>query len=189
MSDLRPQRRTLQLGKEQHELLFTLAAIDEVQSSLNLPIFDAIREVFAVAEGKVTEKGLEILAGVVAALLRVNGEPGVTALDVIRKLKPETITGIATQIAVLFSENAPDTEDELEDDDDEDEDEDDTDKDRSSAVNVARLLYTCTTVLRMQEADVWEMTLRKIYLLIDEHLIANGKKKETDIDSVEMFAG
>lgn len=185
MSDLRPQRRTLQLGKEQHELLFTLAAIDEVQSSLNLPIFDAIREVFAVAEGKVTEKGLEILAGVVAALLRVNGEPGVTALDVIRKLKPETITGIATQIAVLFSENAPDTEDELEDDDDED----DTDKDRSSAVNVARLLYTCTTVLRMQEADAWQMTLRKIYILIDEHLIANGKKNEVDIDSVEMFAG
>ncbi|MBR6113600.1 MAG: hypothetical protein IKQ10_00295 [Oscillospiraceae bacterium] len=177
MSDLRPQRRALLLGGEQHELLFSLAAVDEVQSSLNLPIFDAIRAIFAVADGKVTEKGLEILAGVLAALLRTNGEPGATALGVIRQLKPETLTGTALQVAALFTEDAPEADDE------------DAAKESSSAVNVARLLYTCTSVLRLSEADVWEMTLRKIYLLIDEHLIANGKKKETDIDSVAMFAG
>ena len=186
MSDLRPQRRTLLLGGEQHELLFSLAAVDEVQSSLNLPIFDAIRAIFAVAEGKVTEKGLEILAGVLAALLRANGEPGATALGVIRQLKPETITAVALQVAALFTEDAPEADDE---DDDDDEDDEDAKTESSSAVNVARLLYTCTSVLRLSEADVWEMTLRKIYLLIDEHLIANGKKKETDIDSVAMFAG
>ena len=185
MSDLRPQRRALLLGGEQHELLFSLAAVDEVQSSLNLPIFDAIRAIFAVAEGKVTEKGLEILAGVLAALLRANGEPGATALGVIRQLKPETLTGTALQVAALFTEDAPEADDE----DDDDEDDEDAKTESSSAVNVARLLYTCTSVLRLSEADVWEMTLRKIYLLIDEHLIANGKKKETDIDSVEMFAG
>lgn len=184
MSDLRPQHMKLQLGEERHELLFTLAAIDEVQSSLNIPIFDAIREIFAVAEGKVTEHGIEVLAGVLAALLRVNGDPDASALDVVHMIKPEMITILATNVAVLFSECAPDTEDEFEDDDDDDEDEE-----RSTAVNVARLLYTCTTVLHLQEADAWEMTLRKIYLLLDEHLIANGKKKEADIDGVEMFAG
>ena len=184
MSDLRPQRRTLQLGEEQHALLFSLAAIDEVQSSLNLPIFDAIRHVFDIAENKPSEKGLEVLAGVVAALLRVNGKPETTPLDVLRQMRPETCSALATTVAVLFAEAAPDNEDEFEDDA-----EDDDRKDKSGAVNVARLLYTCVTVLRLREADVWGMTLRKIYLLIDEHLIASGQKKDDDIDTGAMFAG
>lgn len=46
-------------------------------------------------------------------------------------------------------------------------------------MNVAKLLYLGVSVLRFTEESIMNMTLRKFYLLFDEHLIYHGKKKES----------
>lgn len=45
-------------------------------------------------------------------------------------------------------------------------------------MNVARLIYLGVSVLRFSETDVMNMTLRKFYLLFDEHLVYHGRKKK-----------
>lgn len=51
---------------------------------------------------------------------------------------------------------------------------------------MARILYLGSAILRYTEKELWRMTLRKFYLLWDEHLDYHGlkKKEELDLDSV-----
>ncbi len=45
-------------------------------------------------------------------------------------------------------------------------------------MNVARLLYVGSKILNYAEDEVFRMTLRKFYLIYNEYLELNGKKKE-----------
>ena len=46
-------------------------------------------------------------------------------------------------------------------------------------MNVARLLYVGGKILNYTEDEVFRMTLRKFYLIYNEYLELNGKKKES----------
>lgn len=51
-------------------------------------------------------------------------------------------------------------------------------------MNVARLLYIGCKVLNYREDEIFKMTLRKFYLIYNEHLVMNGlKKKKLDLDT------
>lgn len=51
-------------------------------------------------------------------------------------------------------------------------------------MNIARLLYIGSKILNYTEEEIFQMTLRKFYLIYNEHLIVNGiKKKKLDLDS------
>lgn len=54
-------------------------------------------------------------------------------------------------------------------------------------MNVARILYIGGRILNYTEADVFRMTLRKFYLLYDEYLEYNGKKKKNGGDLLDML--
>lgn len=52
-------------------------------------------------------------------------------------------------------------------------------------MNIARLLYIGGKILHYTEAEIFKMTLRKFYLIYNEHLELNGlKKKELDLDAI-----
>ena len=51
-------------------------------------------------------------------------------------------------------------------------------------MNIARLLYIGSKILNYTEEEIFQMTLRKFYLIYNEHLIVNRiKKKKLDLDS------
>ncbi len=49
-------------------------------------------------------------------------------------------------------------------------------------MNVARLLYVGNTVLGYKEPEIFEMTLRKFYLIHNEHLEYHNLKKDDELD-------
>ncbi len=54
-------------------------------------------------------------------------------------------------------------------------------------MNVARILYIGCKVLNYAEEEVFRMTLRKFYLLYDEHLEVNGLKKKESESLLDAF--
>lgn len=48
-------------------------------------------------------------------------------------------------------------------------------------MNVARLLYIGCKILNYTEKDIFQMTLRKFYLIYGEYLELNGLKKREDL--------
>lgn len=183
MSDLRPRWETLEIGEEKFRLLFSIKAIDEIQSELNIPIFDAAEAMLRAAKGAIDAKTVGIYAGVITAIINANNIKKVTINDVIEQITPENYIINAVTLVELLWSGMPE-EDDYNPDDDEDEE-----KEAERSVNIARLLYIGCGILGYTEKEIFNMTLRKFYLIYDQYLYAKGIKKREDISEEEMFRG
>jgi len=54
-------------------------------------------------------------------------------------------------------------------------------------VNVARCLYVGMKVMNFTEDEVWGMTLRKFYLMYDQHLEYNGKSRKNSKAEMDLL--
>lgn len=81
MSDLRPKGVEIDFGGQKRELLFTINAIDEIQSELNLPLFDAIQIIGNAADGDMSHETLDGYRKILSILLS-NDSESVSAKEV-----------------------------------------------------------------------------------------------------------
>lgn len=181
MSDLRPQKRAINIGGEQYSLLFTIATIDEIQSGHNIALFDGIHVLQELTPENYTVDNLRILAAFLSAILTTNGYDVdlAQAVDILQHEEPQAV---ALMLVLLFAESAPEK-------DDEEEDDEESDEDPEPSVNVARILTVAHEQMKYPEEEIWRMTMRKYNILLNQHLILAGRKKEEDIDTAQMFAG
>ena len=54
---------------------------------------------------------------------------------------------------------------------------------------MARILTVAHEQMKYPEEEIWRMTMRKYNILLNQHLILAGRKKEEDIDTAQMFSG
>lgn len=155
MSDMRPAPIVCKQGDKKYRLLFTLAAVDEIQSRLNMPISTAIGNLADI-------KTLKVLISALA------GEE--------IKIYPGDISAIKSLVMLAVASGMPQR----------DEDAEEIIEDKEAEMfPVARALYIGTTVLGFPEAEVWDMTLRKLLLLYTEHRKYTGTyRKPVTIDDV-----
>ena len=73
MSDLKPHGVKILLGGEEHELLFTINGIDEIQSTMNLPLFEAMSKVAGAADGSTDPETLKAFRTILTILLQDAG--------------------------------------------------------------------------------------------------------------------
>lgn len=182
MSDLRPQKRSVTIGGEEYKLLFTIRTIDEIQSVHNIALFNGVHILQNLTPEEYTVENLRILAAFLSAILTTNGYDIdiAQAVDILRKEEPQTI---ALMLVLLFAESAPEKDDEDYDD------ESDEEEYSEPSVNVARILTVAHEQMHYSEDEVWNMTMRKYNILLNQHLILAGRKKEENIDTAQMFAG
>ena len=183
MSDLRPTKELFVFGEEKFRLLFSIQTIDEIQSELNLPIFDAIGVLMKAARTDVSEEIIRNYVGILAAVINSNGKRKVSIRQATEYLNEENYVVTALRLVELFWKCMPEADDY---DPDDEEEHDEQEKETEKSINVANIVYIGCTVLGYREREVFEMTLRKFYLLHDQHLIAKGAKQE-DIDDDDMF--
>ena len=184
MSDLRPIKRLFSFGEEKFWLLFSIKTVDEIQSELNLPIFDAVDVLMKAARKDTDEKTIRDYAGILTAVINSNGKKKVSIQEVIEYLNAENYVVTALRLVELFWNSMPEADDY---DPDDEEETDKQEKEAEKSINVANIVYIGCAVLGYREREVFEMTLRKFYLLYDQHLIAKGLKKEENIDEEDMF--
>lgn len=182
MSDLRPRRELIEIGEEKFWLLFSIKAIDEIQSELNLPIFDAIEKLMQAVKTDISAETIRVYAGILSTLISSNGRKKVKLLEATQMLTVENYIPLAARLIELFWESMPEKEDY-----DPDEEDEDTTKKPERAINIAQILYIGCAVLGFSEKEVFHMTLRKFYMLYDQHLIMKGIKKDENIDEEDMF--
>lgn len=120
MSDLRPEGVPVELGGQERHFLFTINAIDEIQTQCNREFFETIDYAAAAANGKMDHETLVCFRSIVTVL--VNDESGehLTEKEVGRMLTLHNYCIIARKVLEAFGVSIP------EPDEDKDEDDDDT---------------------------------------------------------------
>lgn len=181
MSDLRPSGIPLTLGGREYRLLFTIAAIDEIQAACNLPLSDVIECITKAANGDESLNTLVVFRTVLRILLSEAAGEDLTDADVGNMVTRQMYRAVAWVILAVYMESMPEKEDEEDDEDDEEP------KDDDRAVNTARLIYIGCKILNYTETEIFQMTLRKFYLIYDEHLELNGIKKKEDESLLDVF--
>lgn len=112
MSDLRPTGTAVEIGGQEHRLLFTISVIDEIQDKCNMPLVDAIRHVIDVASGSTDKEHLTVFYKVLAALLNREKDKMQEAEEIDGLIRPLAFAGIANKILEAFGISMPDPDEE-----------------------------------------------------------------------------
>ena len=120
MSDLRPQGIKVNIGGQERNLLFTINAIDEIQTKCNMPLYDAVGFVAGAADGKMDHETIVNYRAVVTALLN-NDDGGLTEKEVGGLITLENYRHVAWSVMEAYGITLPDPDedDEFEEDDEE----------------------------------------------------------------------
>lgn len=178
MSDLRPTGIPLTLAGKTYPILFTISAIDEIQAACNLALPDVIERIAQAAAGVTDMDTLVVFRCVLSVLLSESTKERITVTDAGNMVRRGEYPAVAWIILAAYVESMPEPEE-----DEEEEDNKSTDR----AVNVARLLYIGCKVLNYTENEIFKMTLRKFYLIYNEHLELNGIRKKEDESLLDAF--
>ena len=120
MSDLRPAGIKVKIGGKEHEMLFTIRAIETIQEKCNAALIDAIKSVVNVADGSTDIQDLSNFCTIIAALCQKEGTE-YTAKDFDGTLKPMEYQMVAWKILQAYGFSVPDPDEEdgdLDEDDD-----------------------------------------------------------------------
>lgn len=118
MSDLKPSGVSVELGGQERKILFTINAIEEIQSSCNKPLYDAMEFVAKAADGDMSQETLATYRSVTTALLNTENNGNLTEKEVGTLLTLANYTSVAWKILNAFGLSNPDPDEK----DDEDED-------------------------------------------------------------------
>lgn len=114
MSDLKPKGIIVEIAGKEHELLFTINAIETIQEKCNAALVDTIRSVARVADGKLKKPYLLDLCTVIAVLCQKEGT-NYTAADFDGAIKPTEYPKIALKILEAYGISLPEPDEEDED--------------------------------------------------------------------------
>lgn len=122
MSDLRPKSTVVKVGGEELKLLFTIGAIEEIQESTGLGLFEAMQKVASAIDGNTSKETLTCYQTVLQILTGKDEQ-------FFRGIEWGEYRGLAHKIVQAFGISLPDP------DGDEDEDDEDSDdpKEKSGA--------------------------------------------------------
>lgn len=118
MSDLKPSGVVVELGGQEHKILFTINAIEEIQSSCNKPLYDAMEFVVKAACGDMSKETLVTYRSVVTALLNAENNGNLTEKEVGEMVTLENYTSVAQRILNAFGISNPDPDEGDDEDDD-----------------------------------------------------------------------
>jgi hypothetical protein len=116
MSDLRPRGIEVELSGQKRELLFTINKIDEIQSEMSLPIFDAMEAVVGAADGDLSKETLDGFKKILSILL-TNEEETITEDEVGEMVEIRNIRTVAWLVLNAFGISNPEQDEDEEDDD------------------------------------------------------------------------
>ena len=121
MSDLNPHGVKVTVGGEEHELLFTIFVVDEIQSKIGRPLFDVMDEVMRVTYTVDDLDALHSFISVLAILIGADGGEA-TEKDLSKKIMWNEAHTLARAMVEAFGISLPEPDDEDEDADPEDDD-------------------------------------------------------------------
>lgn len=122
MSDMRPEKTEVMLGGKKRTLLFTLNAIDMIQSRCNMTLYDVIREVARIADNEIDHDALVALRSVVTALINEWEEKELSEEEVGKMLTKGNMEQVAWKVIEAYGISVPEPDEDSEEDEDEDED-------------------------------------------------------------------
>ncbi len=111
MSDLKPKGIIVEIAGKEHELLFTINAIETIQEKCNAALVDTIGSVARVADGDLKKPYLLDLCTVIAALCQKEGT-NYTATDFDGAIKPIEYPEIALKILEAYGISLPEPDEE-----------------------------------------------------------------------------
>ena len=115
MSDLNPHGVKVNIGGEEHELLFTVNVIDEIQSTVGKPLFDAMGDVSRAVYDINDLEALKSFKAVLAILVNEGGG-NTDAKTIGKKILWTEISALARAMVEAFGISLPEPD---EDEDDE----------------------------------------------------------------------
>ena len=118
MSDLRPKGIEVELGGQKRNLLFTINAIDEIQESCNLELWDAMEYAAKAAVGNIDHDTIVNFRLIVKILWNDAGETELTEKEVGQMLTKDNYVGVAKAVMRAFGVSIPDPDDEEDREDD-----------------------------------------------------------------------
>ncbi len=122
MSDLNPHGVKVSVGGEEHELLFTIFVIDEIQSKIGRPLFDVINDVTRAVYTVDDLEALRTFLSVLTILINAEDDGKRTEKELGKKIIWNEITILAKAVVEAFGISLPEPDDEDEDEDPEDDD-------------------------------------------------------------------
>lgn len=122
MSDLNPHGVKVSVGGEEHELLFTIFVIDEIQSKIGRPLFDVINDVTRAVYTVDDLEALRTFLSVLTILINAEDDGKRTEKELAKKIVWNEITTLARAVVEAFGISLPEPDDEDEDEDPEDDD-------------------------------------------------------------------
>lgn len=123
MSDLKPKGIKVELGGQERKILFTINAIDEIQTRCNQALFDAVKFVAGAADGATDADTLKNFRLILTILLNSNNTEEVTEQEVGDWVTLGNYRHIAWAILKAYGFSLPDPDE----DDVAEEEEEDTD--------------------------------------------------------------
>ncbi len=127
-TDLNPRGVKITIGGEEYEILFTINAIDAIQTETSLPIFDVMEKILHSAYGNLDPENLRTFRTVLTILLQET-DPEMTEEKVGKAVIITEYGEIAGAMLKAFGVSVP----EPDEDDDDDDEEDETEKDPTPA--------------------------------------------------------
>ena len=120
MSDLNPRGVKVQIGGEEHELLFTINVIDEIQSVTGLPLFDAMDRVAHVAYSLDSQEDLRTFRSVLSILIKTNlpNDARIEEKELGKRIIWNEVSPLARSIVEAFGISLPEPDDEDENEED-----------------------------------------------------------------------
>lgn len=122
MSDLNPHGVKVSVGGEEHELLFTIFVIDEIQSKIGRPLFDVINDVTRAVYTVDDLDALRTFLSVLTILINAEDDGKRTEKELGKKIIWNEITTLAKAMVEAFGISLPEPDDEDEDEDPEGDD-------------------------------------------------------------------
>lgn len=173
MSDLRPRGKRVEIGGEAHSLLFSLNVVDAVQDQYKETVGQTLLKLLEPMEGP---KRLRfILTELLNDEKRSKQEMGqYTEEQVGCMVSREEIPGLITAIIEAYGEAVP-------------EDREEENGKQRELLDVAELILLATAKMGYSENEVFAMTPRKFFLLLDKYLKINGSSKENNRPDIDRL--
>lgn len=160
MRYLKPRNSIVKINDKEHNLIFSLDVIDQIQDKTQLPMLEIIMMLY---EDKMKKKAAEVLIKYLTGkMIEIEDD----------KLDYYSIALLNAYIEQLKSKEIPGLKKIPVDDK------------NYEFIDIEHWIYIGTVVLQRPEEEVWGMTLGKIKTLYNEHAKYNGWIKEEKEESL-----
>lgn len=121
MSDLKPHGISVTIAGEEVKILFSIGAIDEVQSECNLGIFDVMEKILQASHMILKHDVVQTFATTLSVIVNYNNvDFQTTTEDILDAVLLDEYPALASAMLDAFGISMPEKDEDEDDDDDED---------------------------------------------------------------------